>query len=202
LYKICSMTLLRIKKIYAPLILLMVLSACVPQKKFQELEAGYKKCQEDNEKYISEIHGLESSLEKEKKNNAELNTRVSELIKDTNRLGNLYRQSRNSYNKLSASYDLMAENKNRLLAENALETKKLIEELEAAQRNLQGKEDTLKTLDKALKIREDKLASLLTQLDAREQRVKELEDMLARKDSAVTAIKRRVQEALMGFEKT
>lgn len=194
------MTTFRFRKQLVPLALIVALSACVPQKKYQELQAGYKKCQEDNEKYITQIHGLESSLEKEKKSNSDLQAEVSALVKDTTRLGNQYRQSRNSYNKLSASYDLMADNKNRLLAENAQETKKLIEELEAAQLNLQGKEDTLKTLDEALKIRESKLIEVLSQLEAREQRVKELEDMLARKDSAVSAIKRRVQEALMGFE--
>ena len=194
------MTSFSIRNYFAPFALFILLSACVPQKKYQELQAGYKKCQEDNEKYISQIQDLESSLEKEKKSNVDLNAEVSALVKDTTRLGNQYRQSRNSYNKLSASYDLMAENKNRILAENAQETKKLIEDLEIAQRNLQGKEDTLKTLDEALKIREAKLAAVLSELDAREQRVKELEDMLARKDSAVAAIKKRVQDALLGFE--
>lgn len=188
------------RKYLAPFALFIALTACVPQKKYSELQAGYKKCQEENEKYISQIQDLEASLEKEKQSNTNLSAQVSELAKDTARLGNQYRQSRNSYNKLSASYDLMSENKNRILAENAQETKKLIEDLEAAQRNLQGKEDTLKTLDEALKIREAKLAQVLSELDAREKRVKELEDMLARKDSAVSAIKKRVQDALLGFE--
>ena len=187
-------------RFFAIFLLLTGIHACVPMKKYQELEAGYKKCQEDNESYKSKIQSLEADLEKVKMDNADLDAEVKALVQDTTRLGNLYRQQRNSYNKLSASYDLMSENKNRMLAENAQETKHLIEELEQTQYDLQQKEDTLKKLDEALRQREQNLATLHTQLEAREKRVKELEDMLARKDSAVAAIKKRVQDALLGFE--
>ncbi|MEQ8324117.1 MAG: OmpA family protein [Vicingaceae bacterium] len=189
-----------IQRLFAISIFIAGLNACVPMKKYQELEAGYNKCQEDNEFYKSRIQELETDLEKVKKDNADLDAQVKALVQDTSRLGNLYRQQRNSYNKLSASYDLMSENKNRMLAENAQETKRLIEELEQTQFNLQQKEDTLKKLDEALQERERNLTNLQSQLAAREKRVKELEDMLARKDSAVTAIKQRVQDALLGFE--
>lgn len=174
--------------------------SCVPQKKFQELEAGYKKCQEDNENFKSQIQDLEASLEKAQKSNKDLEEELASFKQQFGDLQNQYDQTKMSYDKLSASYDLLSDNKNRLLAENAQETKKLIEQLEATQRNLQGKEDTLKTLEIALNEKEQRLNKLNADLAAREKRVNELEAMLARKDSAVAAIKKRVQDALLGFE--
>jgi len=173
--------------------IIILLFSCVPMKKFQELEAGYNKCQEENEQYKTQIHDLEGSLEKEKKSNAKLEALVKGLIKDTARLGNELRHSRQTYNKLAISYDLLSDNKNRILAENAQETRELIEQLEATQLSLQAKEDELK-------LKEENLNNLNEELAKREMRVNELENMLARKDSAVAAIKKKVQDALLGFE--
>jgi len=177
-----------------------MLISCVPQKKFQELEAGYKKCQEENEKFKTKVSELESSLEKAEKASRDLEAEVADLKAKNSALQNLYDQTKMSYDKLSVSYDLLSENKNRLLAENAKETKALIEQLEATQRSLQGKEDTLKTLEIDLNEKELYLNKLINELASRVLRVKELESMLAKKDSAVAAIKKRVQDALMGFE--
>ncbi len=174
--------------------------SCVPQKKFQELEAGYKKCQEENEKFKSKVQDLETALEDSKKSNADLEKEVADLKAKNAELQGLYDQTKQSYDKLSVSYDLLSENKNRMLAENAKETKALIEQLEATERSLQGKEDTLKTLEEELNQKELRLNNLNSELAKREARVKELEQMLARKDSAVAAIKKRVQDALLGFE--
>jgi len=176
------------------------LISCVPQKKFQELEAGYKKCQEDNENFKSKIQDLETTLEKTEKINSDLEKVIATLATKNAELQNLYDQTKMSYDKLVISYDLLSENKSQLLAENAKETKELIEQLEATQRSLQGKEDTLKTLEITLNEKELRLNKLNDELAKRELRVKELEGMIARQDSAVAAIKKRVQDALMGFE--
>ena len=188
------------KKSALYILAIVALISCVPQKKFQELEAGYKKCQEDNESFKSKIQDLEASLDKAQTSNKDLESKLSALQAEKDALQNTYDQTKMSYDKLSTSYDLLAENKNRMLSENAQETKNLIEQLENTQRSLQGKEDTLKTLEVALNEKESRLNALNTALAAREKRVHELEAMLARKDSAVAAIKKRVQDALLGFE--
>lgn len=182
------------------LMAVVTLFSCVPQKKFQELQAGYDKCQEENQNLKNKIQDLEKQLSDAQIKNKDQEAELSELRAKSNELQNLYDQTKLSYDKLSTSYDLLAENKNRLLAENAQETKALIEQLEQTERNLQNKEDTLKTLEMALNDKELRLNKLNTELQAREKRVAELEAMLARKDSAVAAIKKRVQDALLGFE--
>ena len=198
--KIFAMLYQRIHSSGILFLVIILLTSCVPQKKFEELQAGYDKCQQDNEKFKSQIQDLETSLANEKKSNNTLTAEVNALVKDTTRLGNLYRQTKQSYNKLSTSYDLLKENKNRSLAQSAEETRKLIEELEAAQLSLQNKEDSLKTLSEEITAKKTAVVNLSTELMKREARVKELEEMLARKDSAVAAIKKRVQAALLGFE--
>ena len=155
---------------------------------------------EENEKYKSKISQLENSLEDAQKENKDLQSEVADLKAQNEELQRLYDQTKQSYAKLQTSYDLLSENKNRELAENAQETKALIEQLEATERSLQGKEDTLKKLEETLNEKELRLNNLNSELAAREQRVKELEQMLARKDSAVAAIKKRIQDALLGYE--
>ena len=177
-----------------------MLIACVPQKKFEELQAGYQKCQDENEKMKSQISDLETSLNDAQQKNKDLESKLASLQSEHDELQKQYAQTKQSYDKLSTSYDLLSENKARMLAENAQETKALIEQLEATERSLQGKEDTLKTLEEALNQKELRLNKLNSELAAREKRVQELEQMLARKDSAVAAIKKKVQDALLGFE--
>ena len=105
-----------------------------------------------------------------------------------------------SRSQLEESYDLLVQNKNDLLSKNAAENKKLIEELQKAQLELQAKEDALRTLDKDLNAKRKQLDATLAELNQRAQRVLELEAVLARKDSAVIALKKKVQDALLGFE--
>lgn len=174
--------------------------ACVPAKKYEELKASQEKCEKENEKLKSEQQKLEDEV-------ARLNGEVSRLIKeldqvakDTARMGQKRRALQRNYNQLSKSYDLLTENKNRLLAENAQENKQLLEELNAAQIEIQAKEDALKAFESDLAKQEMKLTLMKNDLDKRSARVAELEELLAKKDSAVLAIKKKVQDALLGFE--
>lgn len=170
-----------------------ILASCVPMKKFQELEAGYNKCKEENEGFKTKIQDLEGRLDNLQVSNEEIEAQLAQLIKDTTRLGQELRRNQQTYKKLATSYDLLSDNKNKILSENAKETRELIEQLEATQLSLQKREDELK-------LKEENLSKLTQELSMRAARVKELESMLARKDSAVSAIKKRVQDALLGFE--
>ena len=62
------------------------------------------------------------------------------------------------------------------------------------------KQDELKALEKKLDNKEKSLDNLNAELKKREERVNELEDILKRKDEAVNALKKKVTDALLGFE--
>src|SRR5207237_2267043 len=65
---------------------------------------------------------------------------------------------------------------------------------------LQAKEDQLKKDQKNLSDNETHLNELKESLKDREARVAELQSILSKKDSAATALKKSVTDALLGFE--
>ncbi|MZP82222.1 MAG: OmpA family protein [Rikenellaceae bacterium] len=87
------------------------------------------------------------------------------------------------------------------------ETRKVLAQLQKTQEELQVKEDALKESERRLNLRRKNLEELQTYLDQlkkdlddRNARLVELEQILARKDSAVMALRRKVSDALFGFE--
>ena len=80
------------------------------------------------------------------------------------------------------------------------ETKQLFSDLQQSQLELLQQVDSLEKARAILQQKQNKLVELKAELDARAQRVEELEDILRRKDSAVNALKAKVQNALLGFE--
>ncbi len=175
-------------------------TSCVPAKKFEELNASYQKLKTENDDLKAKVRSLEEAISQSKNENQKLQGQIKTLEKDTTSMGKLNRELRHNYNKLKESYDLILENKNSELAQNAEETKRLIEELQTSQEELIQKEDALKTLELELGQRSAKLEQLNAELAKREARVAELESMMARKDSAVNALKTTLQKALLGFE--
>lgn len=175
-------------------------SSCVPAKKFEELNSSYQKLKTENDDLKARVRSLEEAVSQAKSENQQLMEQIKMLEKDTTSLGKSKRELGHSYNKLKESYDLILENKNSELAQNAAETKRLIEELQTSQETLIQKEDALKTLELELGARSAKLEKLNAELAKREARVAELESMMARKDSAVKALKSTLQKALLGFE--
>jgi chemotaxis protein MotB len=112
-----------------------------------------------------------------------------------------------NYDKLNETYDLLLSKNKELLAGNVEENKKLIGSLQSTQEQLQRKEDELKKLADELEARKKNLDALKVDLDfskqelqKREARLAELENILKQKDQAVLDLKRKVQDALLGFE--
>jgi chemotaxis protein MotB len=181
-------------------LMLMVLFACVPAKKYQELKANYDKCVEDQNDLRTRFQDLEET-------NNELNTQIEQLKKkiasleqDTSKLNTTLAQMNENYQQLKETCDFLTNKNKELLKGNKETTEKLMAELHKAQTSLQNQEDALRTLEGELQKKKQNLEKLQAELEARSQRVKELESILARKDSAVKAIKEKVQKALLGFE--
>ena len=122
-----------------------------------------------------------------------LSKSVKELENDTLSKGKQLRALKRSYEELSDSYALLIENNNSLVARNAEENRRLLEEMQLLEGKLQGKEDSLR-------IRAEEMDSISSALIARERKVNELQSMLSEKDSATNALRQRVADALLGFE--
>ncbi len=188
--------------------------ACVPGKKFEELEAREKSCQ-------SELSALKMSTqqmdEKFKSLNETLQKDIKEidgLRRDTSIGGSSYRILTVKYDKLNTINEQLMDKLNKLLSTSEKDNAKLSGDLQLTKEQLLKKEDELKLLEAQLKKQQAELELLSSQLNKqksdlevlssqlkqREQRVNELETILKNKDQAVLDLKKKLQDALFNFE--
>ena len=175
------------------LLVLILISACVPAKKYKDLLEREKVCSEELAKF-KKSSGEYESLSKDlqiKFDNASKD--LSKLIQDTTTLGSNYRLLLRDYNIIDGEYKSMQKSFDKLKNLSAKETTELQNQLEAKNNELQIKEDALLKLDQELKEKQRLLIE-------REKRVNELEEAIRKKDSAVQLLKAKVANALRGFE--
>lgn len=172
---------------------LLLLSSCVPIKKYQDLEANYKKSQEeqadfktralDNENKVAELQVEHDVLQKD----------IKKIKNDTTDLGNKYRMMQVEYDRVSESNELLEQKYTKLLSSGSVETAKLIRDLEKTRVELQKKEDRLNQLEKELNAREKALVE-------KEARINELEQIIKEQELAVERLREKIAAALLGFK--
>ena len=174
-------------------ILLALASACVSSKKFKALEAQQKICAEELEKmkqsnqdYEAKVKELQSSVDVLKKE-------ASTLKSDTTKLGTTLRTLSRELSKSMKELDELAKTFEKYKSTGAKEASVLQKQLEQKNIELQKKSEELVSLEAELKTKQ-KL------LEEREQRVNELEELLKRQEDALKALKKKVTDALIGFE--
>ncbi|HTF03571.1 MAG TPA: OmpA family protein [Bacteroidia bacterium] len=189
------------RKLFAAAIVVMfVLSACVPQRKHQEVLdklALAEKTRDSLKTRCMDYDAKQAELDKQIK---ECASERDKLKVDTMGCGMRYRILTMQYNQLTANYELLLKQNQDLAKRQTTENSALVGKLNLTQEELFRKEDSLKKLDVSLKAQKRSLDSLNAILFKREMRVRELERALAAKDSAVTALQNKVKNALIGFE--
>lgn len=170
-----------------------VVTSCVPAKKYQELLAREKACNEELEKYKN------SSVESENKAKAlqeklDLwNKEVDQLKKDTLTSGSQFRQANSDLIKLKKQYSDLEKAYDAHKQMGSKEASVFQAELEAKSIELQRKEDALAALEKELNAKQALLAE-------REARVNELEEIIARQERGIKDLKDRIAAALKAYE--
>lgn len=205
------------KKYLLPTIYTLLLTsffACVPANKLKDEKAKRENCEKELANYKASSQTLETQLTEQKNKIAEDEKRLIGLQKDTSIIGTNYRNLTSKYDKLNQLNENLIDKYNKLLAGSNSESQKLSGQLSSTQEQLQKKEDDLKKLQtelqqkeadlKVLKSELDKkksdLDGLNTELKKRETHIQELEDVLKKKEEAVNALKKKVSDALLGFE--
>jgi chemotaxis protein MotB len=174
-------------------LLIVFLTACVPAKKYNELLAREKQCNEELESYKSRaLLGEGKANEFESKYNV-LTKEVSALKGDTTRLGNEYRELQAQYDKIVARVESLETSFDKYRLTGEKQTASLQADLDAKSIELQRKQDELTSLENELRVKQQQLVD-------REQRVNELEEMIARQEQATKILKQKVANALKGFE--
>lgn len=174
--------------------------SCVPQRKFAEEQAKREKCEKElaslksaNQEYETKLNETTNSLNENLK-------KVALLEQDTTLSGKNYRDLVSKHRTLNEVNEQLLARYNKLLEGNIADTKKLSGELQNTQERLLKKEDELKQLDAELNKEKQNLEKLTAELKAREARVAELEGILKSKDDAVNGLKKKLSDALFGFE--
>lgn len=177
-----------------------LLASCVPQRKLEEELAKRTNCEKELAALKTTNQECETKLDEATKSLADNARAIKQLSKDTAELGDNYRTFLSKYQKINEVNNQLLEKYNQLLAGNAADTKKLSGELQSTQEQLLKKQDELKDLENKLNEQKANLDALTLELKQREARVAELESVLKKKDDAVNDLKKKLSDALFGFE--
>lgn len=174
--------------------------SCVPLRKVEEEQAKRKNCETELATQKANAEGFEAKLKETAKSLEDHQRMVAGLTKDTAILGVSYRNTVNRYDKLNIINEELLRKYNLLLEGNRSDTKKINGELQVTQEQVLKKQDELKQLETVLNAQKKELDQLNGELKKREARVAELEFVLKSKDEAVLNLKKKLTDALMGFE--
>jgi len=181
-------------------ILFAVFFGCVPANKLKDEKTKRENCEKELANYKASSQTLETQMNELKNKMTEAEKQIAGLQKDTAITGTNYRNLTGKYDKLNQLNETLLDKYNKLLAGSNSESQKLSGQLSVTQEQLQKREDDLKVLKAELDKKKTDLDALTAELKKREERVKELEDVLKQKEEAVNALKKKVSDALLGFE--
>ncbi len=176
------------------------ITSCVPARKYEEIKNKRELCEEERSALKEQNRKLDEDFKEIQQAHEKLTTRVKGLTNDTTVMGKSLRLMTKNYDKLNNTYELLLEKNQELLKGSQRETKELFSDLQASQLELLAQIDSVEKARMILQQKQSKLVELNEALDERAKRVEELEAILQRKDSAVNALRSKVQKALLGFE--
>jgi chemotaxis protein MotB len=193
-------------KTFAIVFFVLFLGSCVPARLLEESKQKSKECEDNLAKLKTESREIAEQFADLKENNEKMNKQIKQLEADTLSQGKFVSKLTKNYDKLNDTYNLLLEKNTELEQLNKNENKRLAGDLQLTQDQLQRKEDKLRKLEedldkreKTLKTLEEDLGKSNEQLALRELKVRELQSILSKKDSAVSALKSKVSDALLGF---
>jgi chemotaxis protein MotB len=182
--------------------LVLVLSSvsCVSGKKFSSLQDTSRQFMNERDAFKTDNIGLEMQNKELKARIASLEKSLSTVNEDITAAQNERDKAVNDYNRISSKYTELQNAQEDLIKGNVKETQKLLSDLQAAQANLQKKEDLLRQLEQNLDTKKSSLDELTFELEKRNARLAELEKILDGQKKIVQDLKSKVSEALLGFE--
>lgn len=187
-------------KILAFIIAVAFISACVPPKIMKETKGKLANCETELASLKKTSQETNAKLAELKELNSKNEKAISVLKRDTTDKGNALRGVNERYDETKALNLKLTNQLNNLINGNDKAMAKLSKDLQSTREELLKKEDTLSRLATTLNKQKSDLDNLSTQLKKREARVAELEDILKKKDQAAAELRKKLSDALIGFE--
>lgn len=184
---------MQIKKRFYFLSFLVILSSCVPLKKYNDATEKAKVCEEELKALKDKAINFESKSNELESAVQRLTEEVTRLKIDTTQLGEKVRLLKTQYQKVAdqvVMYEKRIENDRATVAKSA---SSMQADLDSKSIELNRKQDALKELEEELILKQHQLID-------REKRVSELEEMIQRKDEAVKLLKKKIADALLSYK--
>ncbi|HLO58200.1 MAG TPA: OmpA family protein [Bacteroidales bacterium] len=188
------------RKISCFCVVALIAFSCVPPSKFKALQKVNVNCEQERD-------DLKAANEKLTVDNTELNARLLRADKQLAKAGEdtvrwqdeVTRLSRENM-MLSRDYNDLQQAQQALAKGSETEIKRLMNELQASQKDLQQREADLNKLSADVNARKTELDRVQKELDQRNQRLTELEKGLEEQQASVAELRKKVSDALLGFE--
>jgi chemotaxis protein MotB len=188
------------KQITCILLFACFFTACVPPTRFKALQSANYNCQDERDM-------LKKQNEKLTVENREMRSKLSLIEKDLERAGRDTVKWKEEVDHLSRKiaqlnndYADLHEAQQVLLKGSESEIKRLMNELQVSQKDLQVRENQLSKLSAEVDNRKSEIEKMQLDLNERNARLSELEQVLKNQDSLLTNLKKTVTNALLGFE--
>lgn len=178
----------------------LALTSCVTQLKHEEVKTKLSACENELSALKKSSQENDAKLAQLKEEMAKNQKMTDGLKRDTTIIGSNLRNMNAKYDKLNTVNEQLMDRYNKLLSGAEKDNASLSKNLQATQEQLLKKQDELKALEAQLNKQKGDLDVLGTELKKREQRVNELEDILKKKDQAVADLRKKLSDALIGFE--
>lgn len=175
------------------------IASCVPARKLEDQQA-HTQLYEDSTRLMKrsyeeakeEINSLEEDYQA-------LMEKYQMLQKDTAQLWQRYRTIEKLNQDLNGLYEKVIAQNKALLENSNSEKEKYLAQLNEKEAMLNEKDQQLQRKQNELDQQQAALAEQQATLEEKQAKVQELEQMIARQDSAVSALKKKVQDAFLGF---
>jgi chemotaxis protein MotB len=174
--------------------------SCVSGKKYAGLQETSKHFMNERDTLKTDNIGLEMKNKELEAKIASVEKEIASVKQEIEKAEAERARAAEDYNKLSAKYNDLQNAQEDLIKGNVKETQRLLAELNAAQDNLQKKEDLLRQLSQNLDSKKANLDELNFELEKRNAKLAELEKVLDAQKKIVQDLKNKVSEALLGFE--
>ena len=175
-----------IKKTVFSVLTLALLASCVSPKVYKDLEAKYADLKQENKKLSTDNEALLSAKTAAENELKQLQSAYDEAVAQRDKLQAEYNAAKSNLDNLKASYAALEKNSSAAIAANSKKNRELLAQLEAKEQALAAENARLEKLKK--------------ELQDRSNRVAELEQVIASKDAAMTALKNAISKALTDFE--
>lgn len=164
----------------------LLLTSCVSQKKFKDLEGTYNNLVDDYQQLKDKQKDTQTELSDVQNELAKLQVEYNKKKEEEEALRMEYANLQTNYLNLSRSYDALEKNSSTALAENSKRNRELLKELEEKEKTLAEEQDRLDQLQK--------------DLASRSQRIDELEGLIADKEQKMNTLRENLSKALTNFE--